>query len=272
MTIAGDGVNLLIRLMCDSPSDCGPGRFGVSYPRKRSLERCKGGPNPGKSPLFACSSQLVTAGWPRPAARSRCGAIALLRRVTSSGTKPRGLFRAACCIAGAIGMGAGPGKLAAVDDQVLLPDRAAVEPALEDFANAGGIPGLGRKARAGVVWSHAVMRHRPPGMILRGGLGKPDVACVARELSALARPRDRISIADFAARSVHDVRAALHLADQLVVEEVLGLRMQRRIDRHHVAHTNQRLDVRVVRDAQLLLDLGRKSVLVGVVQPNFERL
>src|SRR6476469_3983029 len=62
MTIAGDGVNLLIRLMCDSPSDCGPGRFGVSYPRKRSLERCKGGPNPVKSALFAGFSHLVTSG------------------------------------------------------------------------------------------------------------------------------------------------------------------------------------------------------------------
>src|SRR6185437_8473246 len=98
MTIAGDGVNLLIRLMCDSPSDCGPGRFGVSYPRKRSLEWCKGGPNPGKSPLFACSQS------------AHDGGLAALR-VTSSGTKPRGLFRAARCIAGAIGMGAGPGEL-----------------------------------------------------------------------------------------------------------------------------------------------------------------
>jgi pyruvate dehydrogenase complex dehydrogenase (E1) component len=54
-------------------------------------------------------------------------------------------------------------------------------------------------------------------------------------LTAFARPRDRVAITDLAARGVHEIRAALHLADQLVVEEVLGLRMQRGVDRHYVA-------------------------------------
>src|SRR5215204_6954387 len=54
---------------------------------------------------------------------------------------PRGLLRAARGVAGAVGVGAGAGQLAAVDDQVLVRDRAVVEPALEDLAGAGGVAG-----------------------------------------------------------------------------------------------------------------------------------
>src|SRR5215207_2645337 len=71
---------------------------------------------------------------------------------------------------GAVGVGAGAGQLAAVDDQVLVRDRAVVEPALEDLAGAGGVAGLGRQAGARGVRGHTVVGHGPPGMILRGGL------------------------------------------------------------------------------------------------------
>ena len=52
----------------------------------------------------------------------------------SAGLEARGLLRAARGVARAVGVRAGAGELAAVDDQVLLADRAAVEPALEDLA------------------------------------------------------------------------------------------------------------------------------------------
>ena len=62
------------------------------------------------------------------------------------------------------------------------------------------------------------------------------------------------------------------LPDQFVVEHVLGLRMQRRVDRDDVADGDELLRRVVARDAELLLDLGRKRMLVEVVQPDLERL
>ena len=91
---------------------------------------------------------------------------------------------------------------------------------------------------------HAVMRHGAPGMVLGRGLRKPDVAGIARELAALQRAHDGVAVADLAARGVHDIAAALHHADQLVVEHVLGLGMQRRVDGHHVANLDQRFHIR----------------------------
>src|SRR5918998_4239870 len=118
---------------------------------------------------------------------------------------------------GAVGVGAGAGQLAAVDDQVLVRDRAVVEPALQDLAGAGGVAGLGRQAGARGVWGHTVVGHGPPGMILRSGLGVPDIAGVAGELARLERPHDRVAVADLAARGVDEVCAAAHCAEELVV-------------------------------------------------------
>src|SRR5215210_965253 len=80
----------------------------------------------------------------------------------SAGGEPGRFVGAAGGVAGAVGVGAGSGELAAVDDQVLLADRAAVEPALEDLAHPGGVAGLRREARARGVGRHPVVRHRPP--------------------------------------------------------------------------------------------------------------
>ena len=66
--------------------------------------------------------------------------------------------------------------------------------------------------------------------------------------------------------------AALHLADQGVVEEVLGLWMEGCVDRDHVADGHHRLGVQVVGDAELALDLVRESVSIGVVQSHLKRL
>ena len=109
-------------------------------------------------------------------------------------------------------------------------------------------------------------------MIPRRGLWEPDVAGVPGKLAALERPRDRVAVADLAARGVDDVGAALHLGDQGVVEEVLGLGMQRRVDRDDVADSYERLDVRVEGHAELALDLLGKPVPIRVVEPHLERL
>jgi hypothetical protein len=54
----------------------------------------------------------------------------------------RRLFRTGGRVSGAIGMGAGARKLAAVDDQIFFPDRATLEPALENLARSGGVARL----------------------------------------------------------------------------------------------------------------------------------
>ena len=72
--------------------------------------------------------------------------------------------------------------------------------------------------------------------------------------------------------AVDDVGAALHLGDERVVEEVLGLRMEGRVDRDHVADGHQRLGVQVVGHAEPALDLLRESVSIGVVESHRGRL
>ena len=89
---------------------------------------------------------------------------------------------------------------------------------------------------------HAVMRHCAPRVVLRRGLRKPDVAGIAGELAAFERADDGVTVADFATRRVHEIRTALHFGDQLVVEEALGFRMKRRVDRDDVADFDHVLD------------------------------
>jgi len=68
---------------------------------------------------------------------------------------------------------------------------------------------------------HAMMRHAAPRMVLRRWLRKPDIARIAGKLAAFERPHDGIAVADFSARRVHDISAALHLGNHSVVEEML---------------------------------------------------
>lgn len=53
---------------------------------------------------------------------------------------------------------------------------------------------------------------------------------------------------------------------------MLGLRVQRSIDRYDIADPHQRLDSRVVGNIELLLHRSWEPVPVGVVQFDVERL
>src|SRR6266516_1908214 len=175
-------------------------------------------------------------------------------------------------VTGAVGMSAGARERAAIDDQVFLADRTTLKPALQDLAHSGRIAGLRGQGRPRHVWRHPVVGHRPPGVIPRSRLREPDITGIAGKLAAFQCPRDRVAVADLAAGGVDDVGAALHLGDEGVVEEVLGLRMEGRVDRDHVADGHHRLGVRVVGYAELALDLLRESVSIGVVQSHLKRL
>src|SRR6266516_5767874 len=83
----------------------------------------------------------------------------------SSGLEASRLLRAAGGIAWLIGMRSRPGEPAALHDQVLLADRPALKPALQDLTGARGVACLRRQRRARDVRSHAVMRHAAPRVI-----------------------------------------------------------------------------------------------------------
>lgn len=107
-----------------------------------------------------------------------------------------------------------------------------------------------------------------PGAVDLSGLAST-VPC---ELPALQCPRDRVAIADLASRRVYQIGAPFHLGDERIVEEVLGLWMERGVDRDHVADLHQRLGVGVEGQAQLFLDLRRQPVPIGVMQLHVEGL
>src|SRR4029077_12397987 len=111
--------------------------------------------------------------------------------------------------------------------------RAPAEEALEDLARAGRVAGLRGEARAGGVRRHALVGHRSPRVVPGRRLREPHVARVAGQPPALACARDGVAIADLPARGVDQVGAPLHLADQLLVEQVLGLGVQGRVDRDY---------------------------------------
>src|SRR5262245_51159725 len=111
-----------------------------------------------------------------------------------------------------------------------------------------------------------MMWHGSPRMVFSWRLWKPNIPGVARQLAALERPHDSIAVADLGPGGVHDVAPALHHADQPVVEHALGLGMQRRVDSDHVADLDQRLHVRMEGEVELLLNLFRQAMLIGVVE------
>src|ERR1041384_5077729 len=89
-----------------------------------------------------------------------------------------------------------PRQLSAGNDEILFPDGPVLEPAFQDLAHASGVTCLGRETRTRHMGRHSVVRHGSPWVILGRRLRKPDIPRIARELSALQRPRDRLAITD----------------------------------------------------------------------------
>jgi hypothetical protein len=115
-------------------------------------------------------------------------------------------------------MRARSGELAAVDDEIFITDRSALEPAFENLACSRCVPRLRRKRSSRDVGRHAMVRHGPPGMVTRRWLREPHVSGVAAKLVAFESADDRVAIADLAARGVHEIGAALHLGEERTVE------------------------------------------------------
>src|SRR5262249_42348593 len=141
------------------------------------------------------------------ASRSRTAAVNSVRRRlpgATVGPGPSGgsvswlvagcVLRSAGDVTWLIGVSARSGEPAALHDQVLIADRPVLKPAFEDLAGACGVACLRRQRRAGDVRGHAMVWHSPPRVILRRGLGEPDIAGVAGELAAFQRAADRVAV------------------------------------------------------------------------------
>jgi len=113
---------------------------------------------------------------------------------------------------------------------------------------------------------HTVMGHPSPRMILWRRLREPDVTRVTGKPSALQSANHRIAVANLAARRIDEVGAPLHLADEGIVEQVLGFRVQRSIDGNHIADAYQRFDARVIGEVQFFLDTIREPVPIRIVK------
>src|SRR3546814_20727174 len=79
------------------------------------------------------------------------------------------------------------------------------------------------------------MRQWPARMVLGRGLRELDVSRIAGKLAALECAHDRIAIGQLAARGVDQIGTALEALERLVVDHVLGLRMERYVERDDVA-------------------------------------
>lgn len=87
--------------------------------------------------------------------------------------------------------------------------------------------------------------HLPPRVICRRGLGEPYVACITTEVSRVERVRDSLGVTDGASSSVDKPSSGLHLRKHFLVEETLGLFVQRTVDGDDIAlreHVLERLD------------------------------
>src|SRR3546814_2273615 len=110
------------------------------------------------------------------------------------------------------------------------------------------------------------MRHCPPRMVLGRGLREPDVSRIAGKLAALECAHDRIAIGQLAARGVDQIGTALEALERLVVDHVLGLRIERYVERDDVADAVHLLAAVVPGEAQFRLHLGRQAVAVGIME------
>src|SRR5262249_51383286 len=117
-----------------------------------------------------------------------------------------------------------------------IADRLASEIAFEDLAHASGVARLRGERRAGDMRRHAVVWHRPPRMVFRSWLRKPNVARVARELAGFERTRNRVAVAELAARRFDEISASLEVLEGVLVDHMLRFGVQRAVQRHYIAN------------------------------------
>ena len=176
----------------------------------------------------------------RPTRRRRSGSAGLgeLRR----------LFRALGGVAGAVGMRAGCRELAAVDDEIFVADRAALEAAFENFAGARRVSGLRRQATC----PRYAASCRDAASCARDGPSAPAAGTRRRRRSLRAarfraRGRSRRGRRSCRARCSRDRRRASSCRSASSLNRCSVSGCSGAVDRHHVAdldHAPRRWDGR----------------------------
>lgn len=143
------------------------------------------------------------------------------------------------------------------------------EVAGEDSLGAVGVALLGIEGSTRHVRDHGVASTEgvdgvAQRVVLGGGLREPDITTVTGEVARLQGLGDILLDDNGATGSVDEVRALLHLADELLVEQTLGLLVERAVDGDNVTAGDKLLESVYATAANLLLDLGRQGLVVEV--------
>lgn len=174
-----------------------------------------------------------------------------------------------CLLALTVGLG---GVITLVDNKILgTVVLLAREVAGENSLGAVGVALLSVERGTRHVGDHGVAAAEgvlgsAQGVVLGSGLGEPDITTVASEVARLEGLGNVLLDDDGTAGSVDEVRALLHLGDELLVEETLGLLVQRAVDGDNITLGKHLLQVLDAAAANLLLLLGAKRLVVEVQQ------
>ena len=158
-----------------------------------------------------------------------------------------------------------------IHDEILIADRSALKPAFEDFAHAGSIARLRGK---GLFLQYGESCHGAAWCAKDGLL--QEVGETRRRLHNLQAVRfqgfnNRVAIANFSARSVDDVRAALHFPNELVIEHLLCFCVKGAINGDYIALRNKGFYIRMVDELQLFLRRFGQAMSICVMKLDVKR-
>ena len=80
-----------------------------------------------------------------------------------------------------------------------------------------------------------------------------------------------VAITNITASGVYEISAVFHLRKQLVVEEILGFRVKRRVDRDHVTDLGHVFDIGMPSEVEFLLDRRGEPMPIAIMKMHVER-
>ena len=146
---------------------------------------------------------------------------------------------------------------------------AAREVRVDDGLGTVGISDLSVQRGTGHVRNHGVtatpvVLGGSQRVVLGGGLVVPDITTVTGEVTRLESSSDVLLDNDGTTGSVDEVRTLLHLGDEVLVAETLGLLVERAVDGDDITLSEHLLEGVDAAAANLLLLLRRKGLVVEV--------
>jgi hypothetical protein len=146
---------------------------------------------------------------------------------------------------------------------------ATREVRVDDSLGTVGVSDLSIQRSTGHVRNHGVTTTPvvlgvSQRVLLGSGLVVPDITTVTGEVARLESSGDVLLDNDGTTGGVDEVRALLHLRDEVLVEHTLGLLVERAVDGDNVTLSEHLLESVNAAAANLLLGLGRKGLVVEV--------